>query len=70
MDYFIIKLLSRKVSLYHLLKSRTILKLAVATKGLTTKVTEELQDSNYIQQALIAPAVILISTLCVWTSLL
>lgn len=46
------------------------MKLAVATKGLTTKVTEELQDSNYIQQALIAPAVILISTLCVWTSLL
>lgn len=70
MDYFIIKLLGRKVSLYHLLKSRTILKLAVATKGLTTKVTEELQDSNYIQQALIAPAVILISTLCVRTSLL
>lgn len=46
------------------------MKLAVATKGLTTKVTEELQDSNYIQQALIAPAVILISTLCVRTSLL
>lgn len=70
MDYFIIKLLGRKVSLYHLLKSRTILKLAVATKGLTTKVTEELQDSNYIQQALIATAVILISTLYVRTSLL
>lgn len=70
MDYFIIKLLGRKVSLYHLLKSRTILKLAVATKGLMTKVTEELQDSNYIQQALIATAVILISTLYVRTSLL
>jgi len=49
MNNFIIKLLDREVLSYHLLKSRTILEFAIATKGLMAKVNEELQGSHHVQ---------------------
>jgi len=70
MGYFIVKMIHREVLVVSSIKSRAVLKWTIATEDLMTRVTEELQGSSHLQNALIATAGMLVSTVYVWTFLL